>query len=970
MLNESQNILKRLEVADREHQKEAGGAVMLRSVKYICAAVLFVFLLDVILHLSAGWRFSMVLAMLAGVSISALVAWYLAFIRRNRIEHIARFLETRDSALGSRLINLLQLREQSGDDALAPLTRELARQAVENYSAGLSDVPIESLARTDELRRQMKRAMWALLGFSAILGAAFRVSTVEMARFIDPYGDHPPYSFTHLEIIQPGPAGTNVPYGHGLIVKVKATGHQPREIFLTSFPPGQRGQGLTLPMFEKSGVGYDQLLDNVRGELLVFAHTKDHVSESKQVRIGVVLTPQLEKLFVRIAPPDYTGIKPDERPYLFKGVEALAGSEIRYRLQSNRPLREGSMVLNSGDHPPQQVVLKKTSEKEVAGSFIALDSGRMRFSITDVDGLGSQGDFEGALTVTHDLPPEVRIVNPDHDSFIAMDFKLKVRIEAGDDYGLAEIRLHRGLNGAHSPPKVFKYSGVVRDGRETFDFNIGELGIQPGDVVSLFAEAIDNAPKPHLARSQTVRLQVISVEDYNNFLREQSDMAAAKAKYAELNDDLQTLVDGQKQLGEEIQELKNEWSKADGKQRDTLTQRFDSLVAKQAEMNEKLNSQAERMEHFVRENPLYDVEKEMQAMLREQAQTVRESTRTNDIDTRKVAQRSSPPSGPRRLSADMLADFKKASDEQVARLIGMHEETEKEAVQTLEDMVEMQELIKDFNQFEALCRVQQDLAQQAQAYNRPGQMMREDQLALKDLAATEKEVSDMLSLLQDRLRQDAQTAEKHFPKAAKSGRDLADQIGQRRLAPLADLATSQMLAGGGEQSFQLAERLRAEMEKMFSECKGGNCPSSKELDTYLQLQGFKPNRNFAQMSRSRIFGFGTGRGKGFGRGEGAMGTSGYAMTDGATMNVLGNESSIRSGSKSPRDSSPYGKGAGTLETNGKSEIEKADPMKGLKPVNRQSGVVASEAVLDQYSDVVENYFRTITTRKEKPVNEK
>ena len=40
MLNETQNILDRLAAADREHQKEAGGRLLLRSVKYVCAAVL------------------------------------------------------------------------------------------------------------------------------------------------------------------------------------------------------------------------------------------------------------------------------------------------------------------------------------------------------------------------------------------------------------------------------------------------------------------------------------------------------------------------------------------------------------------------------------------------------------------------------------------------------------------------------------------------------------------------------------------------------------------------------------------------------------------------------------------------------------------------------------------------------------------------------------------------------------------
>ena len=157
-------------------------------------------------------------------------AAYLAFVRRNRIEQVARFLESRDPDLGSRLINLLQLDAQTGDPALKPLTRELAQQAVEGYAAAVRGLPLEHLARTGELHRHLKRAAAALLVFAAILAAAFRISTVEMARFVDPFGDHPPYSFTHLEIVQPGPGGTNVLYEKGLVVHVRATGHRPREL--------------------------------------------------------------------------------------------------------------------------------------------------------------------------------------------------------------------------------------------------------------------------------------------------------------------------------------------------------------------------------------------------------------------------------------------------------------------------------------------------------------------------------------------------------------------------------------------------------------------------------------------------------------------------------------------------------------------------------------------------------------------
>ena len=175
------------------------------------------------------------------------------------------------------------------------------------------------------------------------------------------------------------------------------------------------------------------------------------------------------------------------------------------------------------------------------------------------------------MTVTHDLPPEVRIAEPEQDAFVAMDFKLQAQIDASDDYGLrrsaaasrAERRLFRAENCDLRPT-------AVRDSHETVDFDFAGLGVEPGDVISLFAEAVDNAPQPHLARSQTVRLQVISVEDYNDFLREQTDIEDAEAKYAALNDDLQELIEEQQKLGDAAQKLAGQLAKADPKQRDAL----------------------------------------------------------------------------------------------------------------------------------------------------------------------------------------------------------------------------------------------------------------------------------------------------------------------------------------------------------------------------------------------------------------
>jgi hypothetical protein len=178
-----------------------------------------------------------------------------------------------------------------------------------------------------------------------------------------------------------------------------------------------------------------------------------------------------------------------------------------------------------------------------------------------------------------------------------------------------------------------------------------------------------------------------------------------------------------------------------------------------------------------------------------------------------------------------------------------------------------------------------------------------------------------------------------------------------------------MLAGNGEQSYTGADRLRSEMEKLFSDCQGeGNCPSNNELDNYLKLQRqMQSGKNFAQMQRSRKFGRAGQQGSGFafGKGEGQEGTSGYAVMDGSKLNIMGNEQAPSRNSATARQSSRAGKGAGTLAANGGSaDVDRADVVKGLNPINRQSGAVASEATIEEYNDVVENYFRTITTRKQ------
>ncbi len=606
MLKEIQPVVSGLQAADRSLQKEKGRSLLLRASPWVLGFVMFCFLLDVFFHLSSAPR----IVLLAGLGLLclAILGWsyYVSQVRRNQLERVARILETRDPALGSKLINILQLQAQTSDPALSDLTRQLAQQAIAGYAAELQGVDFPALAKTGRLVSDLKKTALAGLAFVILLGVFFRISTIEILRFADPLGDHPPYSFTRLEIVEPGETGAQVVYNRNLVVKVKHSGHRPGELFLTYRPPNHPEQAVTVPMLDKGSLGFYQEIANIKSDLVFYAHTRNQHSRSKQRHLEVLLTPRLERAVVQIAPPAYTGIKPEEKPYDFKNLRALSGSRMQFRLQSNRPLREGTLELIKSTSDIQHIALTKSGNNEVTGTFEARDSVRLKFGLVDADGIASEDKWEGSLVVTHDLPPEIHIINPNKDCFVAFNFKTEAMIEANDDYGLKTIRIHRALNQVYSPPKVINYDKIILNARESTLFDFGDLGIKPGDVISIFAEAIDTAPEANLARSETVNLTVISEDDYNGFLREQNDISDIQGKYDELLGQFHDLIEEQKKLGDEAGELRQKLSQADDKEKAALQRSLDKLLTQQNELNSKLTKMADQMEHFVREKPMYE----------------------------------------------------------------------------------------------------------------------------------------------------------------------------------------------------------------------------------------------------------------------------------------------------------------------------------------------------------------------------
>jgi hypothetical protein len=969
-------LLARLARADSAWRREQARVLLWRALPGFAALLLVACAADAFLQLGVAPRLGfLVVALLAAAALGGVIA-HRVWLRRHAPERVARHLETRAPALGSRLINALQLAAQTTDARLPALTRDLAAQAVGRYATELDATDLPGLARTGADRRALERSvLW--LGGALVLGLVFYpVMEIVLPRFYDPFGDHPPYAFTRVEIAQPLADGTPVIYGGTLSVRVAWSGHEPRELFLTAHPPELPDEGVTVPMIRDGKDGFIADLSGVRTDLILVAHAKDRSYHSTQRLARVVLTPRLEAAWVEIVPPTYTALRTEERKLDFKTVGALQGSTLRFRLRSNRPLRSGLLEVRreggveASDAPelinlipvaaPTPAAAGDSSRVyEVAGELLANTDARLRFHVTDIDGLVSVASPETLLTLAHDLAPLVEVREPAQDGFVSIGFTLPAKFEATDDYGIRTLRIHRALNGVYTAPLTVEIEGVQRDASRNLAFDFAALGARPGDSVSFFAEAIDTAPEPHLGRSRTVTVTLISEDEYNQHLRETLDIADIAQKYAALLERFEALRDAQQRLADEARALAEKLAAPDAPPDAAAEARLAELAPQQDALDGELDKLADELLTFVRPNPVYDFERDLAKRLTLESGALRDSAQRS-----REAGAASPPADP----AERLAALEQRAREQAERLGARREQLAQDVERPLRDLARLHDLVNAFNLFEQAYLAQESLAEQMRAYATKPNPTREDQLAMKDLAARQAAVREVLRQLPGQLRERAAAAEGEFPKAAAAGRDMAELIEQARLGPLAQNATERLLQADGRDGAALTRRLADEMAALMSKCQGGEGESSDELDQYLQAQMPQAGggrQTWEQMRQSRKFSLEGGAMPGLSSRPGSGGgpASGYSTSGNNPPPVFGAEPSPSPASgQLSSNLAAQGSGQGDGAGGGSPAVQtgEADVLKNINAADRESGATPGELGAEEYRELVEEYFKQLT----------
>jgi hypothetical protein len=969
MLKPEQQIQRQLTQAGRKLQRYEGRLWWLRGIPAGLLALAVFIALDLAFQFGTATRVIALLVALASCVSFGIWALWVGYGRTADPRRVARHLESRDPSLGSSLINFLDLGDTAQDASLPALTREMAKHAQHTHATNVSTRELPPLVANSKLRPTCKYFGIFLLCTVIASVFAWPVLRAHLPRLINPFGNYPPYSMTTLSFLEPGTEADPIVFGEPLRITVAVKGHHPNQVDLVYWPTARPDEVFRMSMIDRGPDGFVQQIAELTEALTIVAETPDGRSRTPERTIDLILTPKLERVEVSITPPAYTGLPAVQRPYKFTELRALAGSSIAFTAHSNRTLASGLIELERPlqDEPFQTIEMSPQESQSVQGAFTVEQSSGFTLILTDSDGLHSEPSPRGSIDALEDRAPSVSITEPGAVSLLALDASIEVKIEAHDDYGLAELRIHRAINDIFGAPEVIPAAPKTRRMSHSWTLDFATVGVQAEDVVTLFVEVIDTAPESQMARTEMIRIAAISIEDYNSLLREEVDLNRIAKKYTALRKAFEHAMAEQEAVQKEADALREKLAKTSApEERSALMKELEHLLKRQERLNEQLEQIAQQLESSVRESPLYDVESEFFQRFQKEAAELREAAAQNQSANEHIQEQLQQDNLSAEQQAELMEQFDQALQAQREQLVGKQASVEA-ASETMDDMADFHEMVKNFNRFTTLANQQRALTEKVTAFDHSGRLDRADQLALRDLASEQKAIADELQLLSDKMRKDAEQSREQFPQAAASSISFAEAIEMSRAPKLSRQATQAMLDSQGDQSTALASATSDAMESLIGQCNGGMQKMSEELDKKLSAtRSGNAGQTFEQMLENMKMRYAAnGQLSGIGKsGRGSAGNAGsYSVNTGEAPSLRGNESLAAEGESATQNNASEGNsdGEGTHTAN---EVINASGAPGtlseMEEQHRQSESIRAESLFIEHDSIVDAYFKKIT----------
>ncbi|MDR2982563.1 MAG: hypothetical protein LBV12_10000, partial [Puniceicoccales bacterium] len=497
----------------------------------------------------------------------------------------------------------------SPEKAATTMARWLAGTVESSAVVTLKKIPGKQLFPFRYIRHGAILLTGALI-LVAVLKGLFPVAfSVVGGRLLHPGADLPPWSRLTFAVEPESPSAI---YGGELELGVTITGapvEQPVECLLREV---RTGSLLRLPAFRETSDHFTRRLENLNEPLkIAFACGK---ARSAWVPVEILYQPQILSGKVRILPPAYTGLKPQEAVLDSTEISVLEGATVTLELTSNRPLGGGQIVFSPVPVPGQTITAERIQARMPSShvaefSWLVNRPGKISATLVDVRGTGSAKPMNFSIRAVPDRPPEVDLVDPPALLLATPKTVVPLVGEAKDEFSLANVRLVRTLTGFRDRSLLVAENVGTKNYAFHDKLDLAKVGAKAGQTIEVMLEASDYNPSlMGQGSSGVARIQVISEAQYAAYIR-------ARAQMAEFLPRFEALFSAVQEARDKLDALTEAAETGDA---EAIKKARDEAVA----AHEKA---AELLDKLATDFPAYDLEKRLQSLARAQAEMLREN---------------------------------------------------------------------------------------------------------------------------------------------------------------------------------------------------------------------------------------------------------------------------------------------------------------------------------------------------------
>lgn len=872
---------------------------------------------------------------------------------RNRFNarRIARQIELRLGLSDSRLINSVDFLDLHG----APSSQQLVRRSVqqgEEFAAQVSSLEAADLWRPWKAAAAACGAICMLL--VAYL-AAPRVFAMVVPRYLDPTGDHPPFSLVSFEIsVSP----ETVYQGKPATITAALGGPDLPDRANLVFVDGRQRQ--SLPMFRNEEGAF--ILPLERAEKTREFYIDTPKGRSTRSLLSVLAVPSFEKTLVNYQFPKYTGWPSTGNELDGREIRALEGTEIVVSATATVPLRSGKLELfestekiagTSGDLIRSITLMPvDTDPTTVSGHFTLTSNGRFRLSLLGINGAESHEQQQGTLVCVPDQVPQVAIVDPEPVVAAVEGWKVPVTVQAVDDVGVDRIVLFAGVNGWGPDPIRLKLEAsqpTMAQGHYTFD--LAKLGARAGDIISYYASAYDNHPSgSHFADTPPAMIHVISQAEFTEFAREKYQMDQLAKEFEAFRRRVENLKSQRDKLLDELSRVQ--------KKIDAGHPLADDKLRKMAQLEEPLIKFAEQAQQLARDAhdrakqmPLYDLEQAYRDQLERLSKQLETQAQRADELRHHTARLQKQPA-----SRQMASAFHDAAQKLKQEQQPFDQPNQERLAKTAQDVEKMRlanELISEGERLRAAVLQQRELADRMGQFRDQKTQTADDHRRIERMAKEQELLREELSEAKAALEKTARGAQKTLPKMSRGALHVCKAVDEMQVGDDQSQAARSARVGRGAEAHGAAESAAKKLESLMTDaCTPTGATESGDLDGCFQLSKPGLKQSLQQMAQGRQM-----------PGMGTLGkqSGGYAGSR-ARMAVMGPHRLSEGESDAARSggSARQGPGMAGFEHSG-------DAVRGaetLNPAARSTSRTAAgnlHGVPLRYRDQAEAYFKRIAT---------